>query len=172
MLSHSGFFAPISFAQASLAQIWAQKNRMICIIRFSAVRGGFFLRHSPGAPAGTLQRQKSFGCRLGFLFLHHPPDCKEACISCIMQKKIARNSPYDFAFAVRGGFEPPEPLRVRQFSKLLVSATHPPHQSIKDCKGNTKRIKNKFILFCYVFSHFCVGLDVFDFVVIHYAEVA
>ena len=89
-----------------------------------------------------------------------------------MQKKIARNSPYDFAFAVRGGFEPPEPLRVRQFSKLLVSATHPPHQSIKDCKGNTKRIKNKFILFCYVFSHFGVGLDVFDFVVIHYAEVA
>ena len=134
--------------------------------------GGFFLRHSPGAPAGTLQRQKSFGCCLRFLFLHHPPDCKGTCISCIMQKKIARNSPYDFAFAVRGGFEPPEPLRVRQFSKLLVSATHPPHQSIKDCKGNTKRIKNKFILFCYVFSHFGVGLDVFDFVVIHYAEVA
>ena len=65
VLSHSGFFVPISFAQASLAQIWVQKNRMICIIRFSAVRGGF---------------------------------------------------------------EPPEPLRVRQFSKLLVSATHPPHR--------------------------------------------
>ena len=29
--------------------------------------------------------------------------------------------------AVRGGFEPPEQLPVRQFSKLLVSATHPPH---------------------------------------------
>ncbi len=28
--------------------------------------------------------------------------------------------------AERGGFEPPVPLRVRQFSKLLVSATHPP----------------------------------------------
>ena len=65
VLSHSGFFVSISFAQASLAQIWVQKNRMICIIRFSAVRGGF---------------------------------------------------------------EPPEPLRVRQFSKLLVSATHPPHR--------------------------------------------
>ena len=24
-----------------------------------------------------------------------------------------------------GGFEPPVPLRVRQFSKLVVSATHP-----------------------------------------------
>ncbi len=30
--------------------------------------------------------------------------------------------------AVRGGFEPPEQLPVRQFSKLVVSATHPPHQ--------------------------------------------
>ena len=32
--------------------------------------------------------------------------------------------------AVRGGFEPPEPLRVRQFSKLLVSATHPSHRVV------------------------------------------
>ena len=32
------------------------------------------------------------------------------------------------SLAVRGGFEPPVPLLVRQFSKLLVSATHPPHQ--------------------------------------------
>ena len=30
-----------------------------------------------------------------------------------------------FFFAEKGGFEPPVPLRVRQFSKLLVSATHP-----------------------------------------------
>jgi uncharacterized protein len=29
---------------------------------------------------------------------------------------------------VRGGFEPPEQFPVRQFSKLLVSATHPPHR--------------------------------------------
>ncbi len=27
--------------------------------------------------------------------------------------------------AEAGGFEPPVPLRVRQFSKLVVSATHP-----------------------------------------------
>ena len=32
--------------------------------------------------------------------------------------------------AVRGGFEPPVPLQVRQFSKLLVSATHPSHRNI------------------------------------------
>ena len=29
------------------------------------------------------------------------------------------------SFAEAGGFEPPVPLRVRQFSKLVVSATHP-----------------------------------------------
>ena len=32
--------------------------------------------------------------------------------------------------AVRGGFEPPVQFPVRQFSKLVVSATHPPH---RDC---------------------------------------
>ena len=31
--------------------------------------------------------------------------------------------------AVRGGFEPPVQLPVRQFSKLVVSATHPSHQA-------------------------------------------
>ena len=36
--------------------------------------------------------------------------------------------------AVRGGFEPPVRLHVRQFSKLLVSATHPPHRA--GCKYN------------------------------------
>ena len=33
---------------------------------------------------------------------------------------------YTPRMAERGGFEPPVPLRVRQFSKLVVSATHPP----------------------------------------------
>jgi hypothetical protein len=33
-----------------------------------------------------------------------------------------------FFKAVRGGFEPPVQFPVRQFSKLLVSATHPPHR--------------------------------------------
>ena len=35
----------------------------------------------------------------------------------------------DFLSAVRGGFEPPVQLPVRQFSKLVVSATHPSHQN-------------------------------------------
>ena len=82
--------------------------------------------HSPALPRGTLQSQNLSAVASDFFF----------CISSRLQaslrlsynaKKIVR-SPYDFAFAVRGGFEPPEPLRVRQFSKLLVSATHPPHR--------------------------------------------
>ena len=32
-------------------------------------------------------------------------------------------------FAVRAGFEPAVRLPVRQFSKLVVSATHPSHQN-------------------------------------------
>jgi hypothetical protein len=36
----------------------------------------------------------------------------------------------DLAFAERGGFEPPVQLPVRQFSKLVVSATHPSLQII------------------------------------------
>ena len=34
-----------------------------------------------------------------------------------------------FLSAVRGGFEPPVRKPVRQFSKLVVSATHPSHQT-------------------------------------------
>ena len=39
-------------------------------------------------------------------------------------------SPAKISFAVRGGFEPPVRLPVRQFSKLVVSATHPSHQTL------------------------------------------
>ena len=34
---------------------------------------------------------------------------------------------FNLFIAVRGGFEPPVRSPVRQFSKLVVSATHPPH---------------------------------------------
>ena len=49
-------------------------------------------------------------------------------VCCIYYKKS--NIPVALSFliifsAVRGGFEPPVRLPVRQFSKLLVSATHP-----------------------------------------------
>ena len=54
--------------------------------------------------------------------------------------------------AERGGFEPPVQSPVRQFSKLLVSATHPSLLFFGWCKcrnhfqlGKTIRIKNKII---------------------------
>ena len=37
--------------------------------------------------------------------------------------------PRQTGFAERGGFEPPVQFPVRQFSKLVVSATHPPLQN-------------------------------------------
>jgi hypothetical protein len=35
-----------------------------------------------------------------------------------------------FFFAVRAGFEPAVRFPVRQFSKLVVSASHPPHRGV------------------------------------------
>ena len=63
--------------------------------------------------------------------------------------KLKRSSFFCFALtgwafsplAVRGGFEPPEPLRVRQFSKLLVSATHPPHQNPAGLAAGSAKIQ-------------------------------
>lgn len=39
------------------------------------------------------------------------------------------NELVSFFFAEAGGFEPPVRLPVRQFSKLVVSATHPHFQA-------------------------------------------
>ncbi len=87
----------------------------------------------PTPAAGLLKSKKSTLLRIlaeaSFLFLFHL--WKQA---SNVRRGIKKAS-FDafFAFAVRGGFEPPEPFPVRQFSKLLVLATHPPHQ--KECKG-------------------------------------
>ena len=51
--------------------------------------------------------------------------CKRARKSTI---ELTRGA-FSCSFAVRGGFEPPVRLPVRQFSKLVVSATHPSHQN-------------------------------------------
>ena len=39
-----------------------------------------------------------------------------------------------FSVVEEGGFEPPVRLHVRQFSKLLVSATHPSFQTLADLR--------------------------------------
>ena len=56
-----------------------------------------------------------------------------------------KKTPFWCLFAEEGGFEPPVQLPVRQFSKLLVSATHPPFlRAVSEilffksgCKGTT-----------------------------------
>ena len=42
-----------------------------------------------------------------------------------------------YAFAVRAGFEPAVRFPVRQFSKLVVSASHPPHQRLNIIDSQT-----------------------------------
>ena len=51
-----------------------------------------------------------------------------------------KRKPYDFLFAVRAGFEPAVRLPVRQFSKLVVSATHPSHQNCPVFSNGTAKI--------------------------------
>ena len=48
--------------------------------------------------------------------------------------------------AVRGGFEPPVHLRVRQFSKLVVSATHPSHLKLPIFSNRTAKIQR---IYCF-----------------------
>ena len=79
------------------------------------------LRHPLSLPGGPLQADRR---RLRLFFCHRGP----------LESKLSRPSmtkkPDDlrhpaYLLAVRGGFEPPVQLPVRQFSKLVVSATHP-----------------------------------------------
>ena len=57
----------------------------------------------------------------------------EPATPCSQSRCASRAAPCpDYFLAEKGGFEPPVPFRVRQFSKLLVSATHPPLQMFKN----------------------------------------
>ena len=56
--------------------------------------------------------------------------------------------------AVRGGFEPPVRLPVRQFSKLVVSATHPSHLKLPIFPIGVQ-IYEVFVVLQHFFSYFC-----------------
>ena len=75
--------------------------------------------------------------------------------------------------AVRGGFEPPVQFPARQFSKLLVSATHPPHQwGSKDIQYLVYANVSLLFFRCRLgnlLAHIGISLDVTHFVVIHNA---
>ena len=72
-------------------------------------------------------------------------------------------------FAESGGFEPPERYPVRQFSKLLVSATHPTFLTElllkKQCKNiNFFVISNGIPIFLCKIVHSCpFSMDVYGF---------
>ncbi len=75
--------------------------------------------------------------------------------------KIPVNSAFTGIIAEKGGFEPPVQFPVRQFSKLLVSATHPPLQFFypfyRAAKiGNTFKTnkKNDFPITQYHVTHY------------------
>ncbi len=91
-----------------------------------------------------------------FLYTVHPL-CKQACNGLSGYKKSPQALLESFfpVVAVRGGFEPPVRLPVRQFSKLVVSATHPSHLSaqwvfvytnVLDCKYRLNLCICKFYL--------------------------
>lgn len=65
----------------------------------------------------------------------------ESDFTLVHKNKKATEIFFQSLAAVRGGFEPPERLPVRQFSKLVVSATHPSHQTpifrFCECKCKT-----------------------------------
>ena len=86
-------------------------------------------------PRGALHnnRKNSRGPQRGPLVFCTPSSLMQASLHrpASVQKKALKHCLRAFfrCSAVRGGFEPPVRLPVRQFSKLVVSATHPSHLS-------------------------------------------
>ena len=106
---------------------WNDKKISFAGSRLHRDAGGIVPWFPPGSPVG----------------LSIPNKPKSTTKAAIFQSPPAKNyglsrkwkSPYregDTGFcevlAEGGGFEPPVPIRVRQFSKLVVSATHPSFQ--------------------------------------------
>ncbi len=74
-----------------------------------------------------------FFCCIGGFSRRSAPNNPQAIADILCKRKKKRfaclsklRQTNRFSFAEEGGFEPPVQLPVRQFSKLLVSATHPP----------------------------------------------
>ena len=82
---------------------------------------------------------------------------------CLYSSKLGLSS---WFFAEGGGFEPPVQLPVRQFSKLLVSATHPsfPFQSIfLHWLGVKPKATAKVLLFFDMTKYFLKKKNFIDF---------
>ena len=85
----------------------------------------------PRGPLQQLEKSSQSAIWRPVFFCTHPFAYKSKLLTLGLSTKKAskRCLKAFFTVAVRGGFEPPVRLPVRQFSKLVVSATHPSHLS-------------------------------------------
>ena len=88
---------------------------------------------NPSLPRASLQLK--IRCRFALILFLCVRSPAQTSLAGSLQTKI-RWSCLTILFSVveEGGFEPPVRLHVRQFSKLLVSATHPSFQTLADLR--------------------------------------
>ena len=88
---------------------------------------------NPSLPRASLQLE--IRCRFALILFLYVRSPAQTSLAGSLQTKI-RWSCLTILFSVveEGGFEPPVRLHVRQFSKLLVSATHPSFQTLADLR--------------------------------------
>ena len=95
--------------------------------------GGGLASPNPSLLRASLQLE--IRCRFAFILFLCVRSPAQTSLAGSLQTKI-RWSCLTILFSVveEGGFEPPVRLHVRQFSKLLVSATHPSFQTLADLR--------------------------------------
>ena len=88
---------------------------------------------NPSLPRASLQLK--IRCRFALILFLCVRSPAQTSLAGFLHTKI-RWSCLTILFSVveEGGFEPPVRLHVRQFSKLLVSATHPSFQTLADLR--------------------------------------
>ena len=121
-------------AQTSLAGFLHTKIRWSCLtILFSVVEEGGLASPNPSLSRASLQLK--IRCRFALILFLCVRSPAQTSLAGSLQTKI-RWSCLTILFSVveEGGFEPPVRLHVRQFSKLLVSATHPSFQTLADLR--------------------------------------
>ncbi len=118
------------FPEMIVPRQWCMVCALECVVVGDLASG---IPHSAAAGALATTGEKAHRVPCGALcFFVRRPSLTQASLqrSVRVQKKLSSVAWELFSVvAVRGGFEPPVRLPVRQFSKLVVSATHPSHLS-------------------------------------------
>ena len=90
---------------------------------------------SPNPSLSRASLQLKIRCRFALiLFLYVRPPAQTSLAGFLHTKIRWSCLTIFFSVVEEGGFEPPVRLHVRQFSKLLVSATHPSFQTLADLR--------------------------------------